>query len=93
MIDTNSYIPQTYHIRCHNPNLGLVTGAKVCKGANQEWNLRITFHAPGSVGECEGMNLTFSSELELLLFKKFKQKIIEYFFLQYDMDLWKNAHD
>jgi hypothetical protein len=34
---------------CHNPSLGLATKARVCKGANQERNLGVTFHAPGSV--------------------------------------------
>jgi hypothetical protein len=42
---------------CHDPNLGLVTKARACKGAHQEGSPRITFHAPKSVGECEGMNL------------------------------------
>jgi hypothetical protein len=27
------------------------------EGADQEWNPGVTFHAPKSVGECEGMNL------------------------------------
>jgi hypothetical protein len=27
-----------------------------CKGAGQKRSLKITFRAPGSVGECEGMN-------------------------------------
>jgi len=30
--------------------------AKACKGAGWKWSLGVTFHAPGSVGECEGMN-------------------------------------
>jgi hypothetical protein len=42
---------------CRNPNLGLMTKARVYKGAGQEWSLGITFHAPGSVGKFEGMNL------------------------------------
>jgi hypothetical protein len=41
----------------HNPSLGLATKAKACESAGQEWNMGVTFHAPGSVGECEGMNL------------------------------------
>jgi hypothetical protein len=41
---------------CRNPNLGLMTKARVCIGANQEWSSRITFHALKSVGKCEGMN-------------------------------------
>jgi hypothetical protein len=42
--------------KCHNPNLGLTTKAKACKGASQEQSPKATFHAPGSVGKCEGMN-------------------------------------
>jgi hypothetical protein len=44
---------------CHNLSLG--TKARAYKGAGQEWNLRVTFHAPGSVGECEGMNFQMNS--------------------------------
>jgi hypothetical protein len=45
------------YLLCHNPNLGLATKLKACKGARQEWSLGVSFHAPRSVGECEGMNL------------------------------------
>jgi hypothetical protein len=41
---------------CRNPSLGLVTKARACKGAGQEGSPGVTFHAPRSVGECEGMN-------------------------------------
>jgi hypothetical protein len=41
---------------CYDPNLGFVTKARACKGAGQEWSLGVTFHAPESVGGCEGMN-------------------------------------
>ncbi len=41
---------------CHNLSLGLATKAKACKGVSQEGTLRITSHAFGSVGKCEGMN-------------------------------------
>jgi hypothetical protein len=34
----------------------LTTKARVCKGAAQEGSLGVTSHAPGNVGECEGMN-------------------------------------
>jgi len=37
-----------------------MTKAKACKGAGQEGSLGVTFHAPLSVGECEGMNLHIS---------------------------------
>ncbi len=50
---------------CRNPNLGLATKARAYKGASQEWNLGATFHAPRSLGKCEGMNPTFPSELPL----------------------------
>ncbi len=39
-----------------NPSLGLATKVRACKGAGQEGSPRITSHAPGNVGECEGMN-------------------------------------
>ncbi len=42
--------------KCYNPNLGLVTKARACKGVGQEGSSRVTSHVLGSVGECEGMN-------------------------------------
>jgi hypothetical protein len=44
------------YLTCYNPNLGLVTKAKACKGGSQEWTPGIIFHAPGNVGERKGMN-------------------------------------
>jgi hypothetical protein len=41
---------------CRNLSFGLTTKAKVSKGAGQEWSPIVTFHAPKSVGKCEGMN-------------------------------------
>jgi hypothetical protein len=41
---------------CRNLSLRLVTKAKVYKGANQEWNPGVTFHALRGARECEGMN-------------------------------------
>jgi hypothetical protein len=41
----------------HNLSLRLATKATTCKGARQKGSLGVTSHAPGSVGECEGMNL------------------------------------
>jgi hypothetical protein len=35
---------------------GVVTKARACKGAGREWSSGVTFHAPGSVRRCEGMN-------------------------------------
>jgi hypothetical protein len=40
----------------HNLSLGLATKARACKVAGQEGSPGVTSHAPGSVGECEGMN-------------------------------------
>jgi hypothetical protein len=42
--------------KCCDPNLGLATKTKVCKGASRNGSLIITFHVRESVGECEGMN-------------------------------------
>jgi len=42
---------------CCNPNLGLVTKTRACKGASQKGNMGVTSHVPKSVGKCEGMNL------------------------------------
>jgi len=41
---------------CRNPNLGLVTKAKACKGADQEGSPGVTSHALKSARECEVMN-------------------------------------
>jgi hypothetical protein len=45
-----------FDFHCRNPSLGLAIKAKACKGVGQEGSLGVTSHAPGSVGECEGMN-------------------------------------
>jgi hypothetical protein len=42
--------------KCHNPSFGLATKVRACKGAGQERSPKVTSHALGSVGECEGMN-------------------------------------
>jgi hypothetical protein len=42
--------------RCHNPSLGLATKARACKSASQEGSPGVTYHAPRSAKECEGMN-------------------------------------
>ncbi len=39
-----------------NPSLGFATKARACKGVSQEGIPGVTFHAPKSVGKCEGMN-------------------------------------
>ncbi len=41
---------------CHNPSFGLTTKARACEGVGQEGSPGVTFHALGSVRECEGMN-------------------------------------
>jgi hypothetical protein len=55
----NEFIERIYP----NLSLGLATKARACKGAGQEGSLGITFHAPGSVGECEGTKLHTPNEL------------------------------
>jgi hypothetical protein len=40
---------------CHL-SFKLVTKVRVGNSAGQKWSLGVTFHAPRSVGECEGMN-------------------------------------
>jgi hypothetical protein len=42
--------------KCHNLNLRLMTNVKAYKGAGQEWSPKVTFYAPGGVGECEALN-------------------------------------
>jgi hypothetical protein len=42
---------------CCNPSLEFATKSRDYKVVGQEWGMGITFHAPKSVGECEGMNL------------------------------------
>jgi hypothetical protein len=51
--------------QCCNLNLRLVIKTRACKGAGQEGSPGVTSHAPGSVGECEGMNPHTPSELPL----------------------------
>jgi hypothetical protein len=46
----------SYHWFFCNPNFGLATNVRACEGVGQEWSWGVTFHAPRSVGECEGMN-------------------------------------
>jgi len=44
------------HLHCHDLNLGFVTKAKVCKGANWKWSMGVIFYVLKSVGDCEGIN-------------------------------------
>jgi hypothetical protein len=53
--NSTKFVPNTT-CSSHNPSLGLVTKARACKGIGQKGSPGITSHAPGSVGECEGMN-------------------------------------
>jgi hypothetical protein len=64
--NSNKYI---WMINYRNPSLGLTTNVRACKGAGQEWILRVTFHAPGNVRKCEGMN---SHILKLVLTLRIK---------------------
>jgi hypothetical protein len=50
-------MPTQLEHNCRNSSLGFATKAKAYKGVDQEGSLRVTSHALGSVGECEGMNL------------------------------------
>jgi hypothetical protein len=54
-------ISNTYVCSCCNPNVGLATKARACKGVGQEWSSIVTFHALGNVRECEGMSSHFGS--------------------------------
>jgi len=42
---------------CRNPSFGLVTKSKVYKGSAPRGSPGVTFHALGSVRQCEGINL------------------------------------
>jgi hypothetical protein len=44
------------HLTCRNPSLGFATKARACKGASQEWNPGVTFHALESVSSVRKMN-------------------------------------
>ncbi len=44
------------YLCCHNPSLGFATKVRACKNVGQEGRPGVTFHAPGNVKECEGMN-------------------------------------
>ncbi len=49
--------PPKYPVqKCRNPSLELTTKARACRNVGQEGNPGVTFHAPGSAKECEGMN-------------------------------------
>jgi len=41
---------------CCNPSLGLATKGASLQGCGPRTKLGVTFHAPKSVRECEGMN-------------------------------------
>jgi hypothetical protein len=54
-----------YVYMCYNLSFGLATKARAFKVAGQEWSPIVTFHAPKSVGKCEGMNPTLPNEFPL----------------------------
>ncbi len=58
----NQKFVQICHFQCRNPSLGLATKARACKGVGQVRRPGVTFHVPGNVGECEGMNPTLPNE-------------------------------
>ncbi len=55
-----------FDTRYHNPNLGLAIEARDCKVAGQKGSPKVTSHAPGSVGKCEGMNTHTSKGVSIL---------------------------
>jgi hypothetical protein len=53
------------YIVCHNLSLGLMTKARGCEGAGQDWSLGITFHVLRNVGELREWTPTLQSELPI----------------------------
>ncbi len=51
------FFHHVFNMKCRNPNIGLMTKARACKGAGQEGNLGVTFHAPRSVKDCVGVRV------------------------------------
>ncbi len=51
-------LDQTFsnHLRCCNPNLGLVTKVRGLQGCRPRGSPGVTLHALGNVGRCEGVN-------------------------------------
>jgi hypothetical protein len=52
----SSFEKVTQRCKCHNLNLGLAIKPRACKSAGQEGSPGVTFYAPESAKECEGMN-------------------------------------
>jgi len=52
----NLLLLEEEHVPCHNPSLRFATKARACECVGQEGSPGVTFHAPGSPKECEGMN-------------------------------------
>jgi hypothetical protein len=52
----NIYDNPNYYASYRNLSLGLTTKARACKSASQKGSLGVTFHAPRSAKECEGIN-------------------------------------
>jgi hypothetical protein len=55
--------PKVANAFCHNPSLGLVTKTRACKVVGQKGSPGVTFHAPESAKEFEGMNLRIPNGL------------------------------
>jgi hypothetical protein len=52
-----------WNFKCRNLSLGAHDQGKGLQRCGPRMSLRITFHAPRSAKECEGMNFTFPNEL------------------------------
>jgi hypothetical protein len=52
----HAYYRVDWETNCRNHSLRLATKGRACKSAGQEGSPRVTFHAPESAKECEGMN-------------------------------------
>jgi hypothetical protein len=57
LINQSSILFLQIYKGCCDPNFGFATKARACKGVGQKKNLKVIFHVPGNVGECNGMNM------------------------------------
>jgi hypothetical protein len=51
VLHVQHYLLEDY---CHNPNLGLITKARACKGVGQKWSSGVKLHAPRRLRVWEG---------------------------------------
>jgi hypothetical protein len=61
---------------CRNPSLKLATKASAYKSVSQEGSPGVTFHAPGSAKECEGMNLQTPKNFQIFRRRLQRSKFI-----------------